>query len=249
MWSNRSRSLLVESLEVRGIHEVGHRDSIYLEEQLFHWIGGFVVIQTVRLWTRGVKVGGGINQHLGQFVRGGEAHLVLLFERGLDKDFGHRQPFRGQVVIALHACFVGSFKECHRPRALKEAGGLHQLRRRSPDRSKVLVHEFLHGRDQSVEIHPQRSFRAVKTRDCGHLVAVRMRRRELSRHVVLPGQLSCVFLACSIQVEGRWFSWQSDCVRLWFTLSWSTFPHRAEPEKAPLVAGLEAKQENIFTSL
>src|ERR1039457_340728 len=75
-----SRSLLMEHFEVRGIHEVGHGVSVRLEELLLHRVCRFVVIQAVLFGPGGVEVGGGIDQHLGQLVRGGDAYLVLLLQ-------------------------------------------------------------------------------------------------------------------------------------------------------------------------
>ena len=163
------RAGLVEGLEVRRVDKVAHRDAVDVKEELLDGIGDFVVVEAIGLRPGGVEVGGGVDQHLGEFVRGRDADLVLLLPHVLDIHLRHRQAVGREVVKALERGVVVGIEEDDRPVAGKEAGGPHQPRGRSPDRREVVVDELLHRSDEGVEVETDRGvFRFVEDGDVGY---------------------------------------------------------------------------------
>ena len=95
----------------------------------------------------------------------GDAHELVIRERGLDEDFRHRLPVLGQVVIAERAGLVGVIEVHELPvRGLRNLGVV-QLHRVAPDRQEVLVVTFLQGRSELVERHAEIDGRLVDAGD------------------------------------------------------------------------------------
>ncbi|HEV2976815.1 MAG TPA: hypothetical protein VG425_04460 [Casimicrobiaceae bacterium] len=67
---------------------------------------------------------------------------------------------------------IGVVEKNHCPMASDEAPGFDQLRPRTPYRCDVLVDEYLHGRDQGIEVDPEANRRLAEARDDGYMYPV-----------------------------------------------------------------------------
>lgn len=159
------RAGLVEDLEVGGIDEVRHLDAVHREEELLDRVGDLVVVEPVGPGAGGVEVGERIDQHLGQLMRSGHAHRVLLLEDVLHEDTRHGQALGRDVVIALGGGVAAGVVKDHGPGAATEAARAHQLRRCRPDGREVPVEELLHSHDEGVEVGAQRGAGEVEAGD------------------------------------------------------------------------------------
>src|SRR5262249_24058365 len=86
-----------------------------------------------------------------------------------------------------------------RPRALDESGGLHEPGRRRPDRRDELVHVFLHGRDEIVEIDTKRNRGPVEAGNPRNLALIERTKRRFSGHAS-----SCVSINASRLPDRPW---------------------------------------------
>ena len=77
---------------------------------------------------------------------------------------------------------IGIVEKHHSPSALVESCGLDELCRRPPNRRYKLIHIYLHGPDQSVELDTQRHGCLVETSDRGKFSLIECTKNRSSGH-------------------------------------------------------------------
>src|SRR6476620_9526405 len=146
------------------MHEIRHLDPVNQEGVLFDRVTHFVRVLGAVGRLR-PQVRDRIDDHLEQFMGGGDAHELVVLERGFDEDLRNRLPVLGQVVIAERAGCVGVIEVYELPvRGLRNLGVV-KLHRIAPDRQKVLVVTLLQSGSELVERHSQVDRRLVDAGD------------------------------------------------------------------------------------